>query len=61
MAGRAEQNEIAHLVVMPVAIQVRDFQHVLDAEAAMSTEQPVVVVLESEFAIVDALHSGFTL
>ena len=56
MAGRAEQDKIPHVVVVALAIQVSDLQHVRYAEPAMRAEQPVVVVRECELAIVDAFH-----
>ena len=56
MAGRAEQDKIAHLVVVALAIQVSDFQNFRNAEAAMRAEQPVFVVLEGELSIIDTFH-----
>ena len=56
MAGRAEQDKIAHIVVVALAIQVSDLQHVRYAEPAMGAEQPVLIVPEGKFAIVDAFH-----
>jgi len=56
VARRAQQDKIAQVVVMALAIQVRHFQYLRYAESAMGAEQPVVVVREGELAIVDAFH-----
>ena len=56
VARRAEQDKIAQVVVVALAVQVSNFQHLRYAESAMRAEQPVLVVLEGELAIVDAFH-----
>ena len=56
VAGRAEQDKIADVVVVAVTIKVSDLQNVGNSEAAMRAEQPVAVVLECKLAVVDAFH-----
>jgi hypothetical protein len=56
VARRAQQDKIAQVVVVVLAIQVRNFQHLRYAETAVRAEETVFVVLEGEFAIVDPFH-----
>jgi hypothetical protein len=57
MACRAENDKIIGDIVVTLAVEVSDLQNLDDAEATMSTINAVVVMLQGELPIVDALHT----
>jgi hypothetical protein len=55
VAGRAQDNKIADVVVGALAVDVTHLQNVGDAEAAVRADWRVV--LECELPIINALHN----
>ena len=50
MTIRAKDNKILRIIIFPVAIDMRDLQHVGNAEAAMSAKWPIN--FEGHFAVI---------
>jgi hypothetical protein len=57
VARRAKKGEIVWGVVLPIAVKVGDFQNLNDAKTAMHAINAVVIMLQSQLAILDALGS----
>jgi hypothetical protein len=56
VAIRAQYHKVANIVVAAIAVYVCYFQDIRYSEAAVSANR--IVVLESEFSIIDALRHG---
>ena len=50
MTVRAKDNKVLRIIIFPIAIEVCDFQHVGNAEAAMSAKWPIN--FEGHFAVI---------
>jgi len=56
VACRTKQNKIGHVIVFATAVKMCNLQNLWYAEATMSTEQSLSVVLERNLSIINALH-----